>query len=168
MRLLSTRMFMVFLPPAAAGFGWVCEQNVHVSAVCVMLFLSGFFSMYVVLSLVHCAVIHHLCSCIYSSTLAYIVDSNAGRSSSAVALNSCFRGFMGFVAAEIAVPLQVSLPQRPAWSNCDLNFSSTGFNRRRGPLLPLGWSPGHCRIANFACLVARWAMERGCGGKGPG
>ena len=46
-------------------------------------------------------------SSIYSSTLAYIVDANVGRSSSAVALNSCFRGSLGFVAAEIAVPLQV-------------------------------------------------------------
>lgn len=49
------------------------------------------------------------CSSIYSSTLAYIVDANAGRSSSAVALNSCFRGTLGFVAAEIAVPLQNSI-----------------------------------------------------------
>lgn len=107
MRLLSTRMFMIFLPPAAAGFGWVCEQNVHISAVCVMLFLSGFFSMSVIPPRICCSLLTDICSCIYSSTLAYIVDANVGRSSSAVALNSCFRGVMGFVAAEIAVPLQV-------------------------------------------------------------
>lgn len=109
MRLLSTRMFMIFLPPAAAGFGWVCEQNVHVAAVCVMLFLSGFFSMSVISSRIRCSLLTDIRSCIYSSTLAYIVDANVGRSSSAVALNSCFRGVMGFVAAEIAVPLQVSI-----------------------------------------------------------
>ena len=46
-------------------------------------------------------------SAIYSSTLAYVVDANTGRSSSAVASNSCFRGTTAFIAAEIAVPLQV-------------------------------------------------------------
>lgn len=45
---------------------------------------------------------------IYTSTLAYIVDANTGRSSTAVATNSSFRGLSAFVAAEIAVPLQVS------------------------------------------------------------
>ncbi|KAH9922610.1 major facilitator superfamily domain-containing protein, partial [Fomitopsis serialis] len=37
------------------------------------------------------------------------VDANTGRSSSAVATNSCARGLSGFVAAEIAVPLQDAL-----------------------------------------------------------
>ena len=46
---------------------------------------------------------------IYSSTLAYVVDANVGRSSTAVACNSCFRGTLGFVAAEVAVPLQNSI-----------------------------------------------------------
>ncbi len=41
--------------------------------------------------------------------LAYIVDANNGRSSSAVAANSFLRGVGGFVAAEVAIPLQVSL-----------------------------------------------------------
>lgn len=45
---------------------------------------------------------------IYSSTLAYIVDANVGRSSTAVATNSAFRGVFAFVATEIAVPMQVS------------------------------------------------------------
>ena len=48
-------------------------------------------------------------SCIYSSTLAYIVDANNGRSSSAVATNSAFRGLSAFVAAEVAVPLQLAI-----------------------------------------------------------
>jgi len=41
--------------------------------------------------------------------LAYIVDANAGRSSSAVAVNSLFRGLAAFVAAEVAIPLQVRI-----------------------------------------------------------
>lgn len=43
----------------------------------------------------------------YTSTLSYIVDANTGRSSTAVATNSAFRGVSAFVATEIAVPLQV-------------------------------------------------------------
>jgi hypothetical protein len=43
----------------------------------------------------------------YSSTLAYLVDANNGRSSTSVALNSAFRGSFAFVATEITVPLQV-------------------------------------------------------------
>ncbi|KAG6379084.1 vacuolar DHA amino acid exporter [Boletus reticuloceps] len=45
---------------------------------------------------------------IYTSTLAYIVDANTGRSSTAVAMNSAYRGILAFIAAEIAIPLQVS------------------------------------------------------------
>ena len=37
------------------------------------------------------------------------MDSNQGRSSTAVATNSAFRGFFAFVATEIAVPMQVGL-----------------------------------------------------------
>jgi hypothetical protein len=44
MRLESTKLAMWFLPPSVIGYGWVCEKHVHVSAVCVMLFLVGFFS----------------------------------------------------------------------------------------------------------------------------
>ena len=43
----------------------------------------------------------------YSGILAYLVDANNGRSSTAVALNSIFRGVFAFVATEITVPLQV-------------------------------------------------------------
>ncbi|EIW74247.1 MFS general substrate transporter [Coniophora puteana RWD-64-598 SS2] len=89
MRLESTKPAMLFFPPAVIGYAWTCQERVHISAVCVMLFLCGFFSIW-----------------IYSSTLAYIVDANVGRSSSAVATNSSFRGLFAFVAAEVAVPLQ--------------------------------------------------------------
>ncbi|KAI0770404.1 MFS general substrate transporter [Fomes fomentarius] len=90
MRLESTMIFMPFLPASVIAYGWVCQQHVHVAVICVLLFLSGLFSI-----------------CIYSSTLAYIVDANNGRSSSAVATNSAFRGLAAFIAAEVAVPLQV-------------------------------------------------------------
>ncbi|KAG8214817.1 major facilitator superfamily domain-containing protein [Butyriboletus roseoflavus] len=92
MRLESTKLAMWWFPPSVIGYAWVCRQHVHVSAICVMLFLSGFFSIW-----------------IYASTLAYIVDANVGRSSSAVATNSSFRGLFAFVAAEIAIPLQDSI-----------------------------------------------------------
>lgn len=48
-------------------------------------------------------------SWMYTSTLAYIVDANIGRSSTAVASNSFFRGIAGFIAAEVAAPLQDSI-----------------------------------------------------------
>ncbi|KAH9924619.1 MFS general substrate transporter [Epithele typhae] len=89
MRLASTLIFMPFLPLSVIAYGWVCEQHVHVAAICVFLFLSGLFSI-----------------AMYTSTLAYIVDANTGRSSSAVAVNSFFRGLAAFVATEVAVPLQ--------------------------------------------------------------
>jgi len=92
MRLKSTTLAMFILPPSVLAYAWVCDQHVNVSAICVTLFLAGFSSIW-----------------IYSSTLAYIVDANVGRSSSAVACNSCFRGTFAFVAAEVAVPLQDSI-----------------------------------------------------------
>jgi hypothetical protein len=47
-------------------------------------------------------------SWIYASMLAYIVDANNGRSATAAAANSAFRGVLAFVATETAVPMQVS------------------------------------------------------------
>ncbi|KAG2089038.1 major facilitator superfamily domain-containing protein [Suillus discolor] len=92
MRLESTKVAMVWLPLSVIGYAWVCQERVNVAAICVMLFLAGFLSIW-----------------IYTSTLAYIVDANTGRSSTAVATNSSFRGLSAFVAAEIAVPLQDSI-----------------------------------------------------------
>ncbi|KAJ7756182.1 vacuolar DHA amino acid exporter [Mycena metata] len=92
MRLKSTYVGLCMLPPCVLAFGWVSEKRVHVSAMCVFLFLSGFFAIWA-----------------YSSTLAYIVDANNGRSSTVVAANSAFRGISAFVAIEVAVPLQDSV-----------------------------------------------------------
>ena len=60
----------------------------------------------------------------YSSTLAYLVDANNGRSSTVVALNSVFRGVFAFVAIEITVPLQVCTAFR-----CYALFSYTFTSR---------------------------------------
>lgn len=89
MRLESTKIAMLWSPLSVIGYAWVCQERVHVAAVCVMLFLAGFLSVW-----------------IYTSTLAYLVDANIGRSSTAVATNSSFRGLFACIAAEIAVPLQ--------------------------------------------------------------
>ncbi|TRM68571.1 major facilitator superfamily domain-containing protein [Schizophyllum amplum] len=92
MRLQSTVPGLVSLPVFILGFAWVSETHVHISAMCVMLFMTGFAQLFV-----------------YASTLSYVVDANVGRSSYAVALNSGFRGVSAFVATEIAVPLQDGL-----------------------------------------------------------
>ncbi|THH05496.1 hypothetical protein EW145_g4755 [Phellinidium pouzarii] len=92
MRLKSTKWAMAALPLSSLAYAWLCQKKVHVAAVCTALFFAGFLSIW-----------------IYSSTLAYIVDANTGLSATAVACNSCFRGVLGFAAAELAVPLQTSI-----------------------------------------------------------
>ncbi|KAH9046681.1 major facilitator superfamily domain-containing protein [Lactarius hengduanensis] len=92
MRLESTKPAMVFLPLSVVAYAWLAQERVHVASLCTALFFIGFFSVW-----------------IYSSTLAYIVDANPGRSSAAVATNSWFRGFAAFVFTEAAVPLQDSM-----------------------------------------------------------
>ncbi|KIJ98779.1 hypothetical protein K443DRAFT_194133 [Laccaria amethystina LaAM-08-1] len=89
MRLKSTYLGVLFLPPSILALGWLYQKKVHVSAICVFLFACGFFSIWT-----------------YTSTIAYIVDANNGRSSTAVATNSAFRGVMAFITTEVAVPLQ--------------------------------------------------------------
>lgn len=111
MRLESTKLAMIFLPISILAYAWLCEKKVHVSAVCVALFFEGFFSMWVpiITKFNRLLTPKRVCRWMYSSTLAYIVDANTGRSSTAVATNSSFRGIWGFIAAEMAVPLQDSI-----------------------------------------------------------
>ncbi|KAL0578561.1 hypothetical protein V5O48_003411 [Marasmius crinis-equi] len=92
MRLRSTIHGSVLFPLFALGFAWVSDRHVHIAGMIVMLFLCGFVVIFV-----------------YTSTLAYIVDANVGRSSTAVALNSAFRGIGAFIMTEIAVPMQDGL-----------------------------------------------------------
>ncbi|KAI5829788.1 MFS general substrate transporter [Schizophyllum commune Tattone D] len=92
MRLQSTVPGLISFPIFVLGFAWITEEHVHISGMCVMLFMTGLTQLFV-----------------YASTLSYVVDANVGRSSYAVALNSAFRGISAFVATEIAVPLQDGL-----------------------------------------------------------
>ncbi|TCD62100.1 hypothetical protein EIP91_007475 [Steccherinum ochraceum] len=91
-RLDSIKYLVFLLPGCVTAYGWLSQKHVHIAALCVTLFFTGFLSMWM-----------------YSITLTYIVDANIGRSSTAVAVNSCFRGLLAFVAAEVAVPLQACL-----------------------------------------------------------
>lgn len=88
-RLYSAFAVMWILPPSTILYAWFAHEHLHIAGVCVALFLAGFSSIW-----------------IYAATLAYIVDANVGRSSAAVATNSCFRGTSAFIAAEVAVPIQ--------------------------------------------------------------
>jgi len=91
-RLQGALIGAFFLPPFTVALGWAGEKSVHISVLCVMLFACGFFSIWA-----------------YTGTVAYIVDANNGRSSTAVATNSVFRGVFAFAATELAVPLQSRL-----------------------------------------------------------
>ncbi|KAI0345658.1 vacuolar DHA amino acid exporter [Trametopsis cervina] len=92
MRLESTKWFLPMIPLSLVAYGWMSEKHVNIGGICAILFIIGFFLI-----------------AVYASTLAYIVDANNGRSSSAVACNSMFRGGIAFIGAEIAVPLQDSI-----------------------------------------------------------
>ncbi|KAG2131816.1 major facilitator superfamily domain-containing protein, partial [Suillus clintonianus] len=89
MRLESSKLAMLWLPPSVIGYGWVCDKHLNVAVICVMLVFVGFSSIWM-----------------YASTLSYLVDANPGRSCAAVATNSSFRGTLAFISAMTAVPLQ--------------------------------------------------------------
>lgn len=85
MRLLSTRLAMLFLPPSLVAYGWLVQYSQPIWWICIALFVIGMSSIW-----------------IYSSTLAFIVDANPGRSTSAVACNSAARGISGCAASFFA------------------------------------------------------------------
>lgn len=99
---------MLWLPPAVIGYAWVCEKHVHVAVICVMLVLIGFSSMSVHHLFIVVVALTSTSRWMYASTLAYLVDANPGRSCTAVATNSSFRGSLAFISVMTAVPLQVS------------------------------------------------------------
>ncbi|KAG9315513.1 major facilitator superfamily domain-containing protein [Chiua virens] len=136
MRLESTKLAMPWFPLAVVGYAWACQEHVHVSAICVMLFLSGFFSIWM-----------------YASTLAYIVDANVGRSSSAVATNGSFRGLFAFVAAEVAIPLQASLCF--SFKSAFALMCLTGRYRRRRAVYPVGRVDVSSGIDYITCTLER-------------
>jgi hypothetical protein len=107
MRLESSKLAMLWLPPSVIGYAWVCEKHVNVAVICIMLVLIGFTSMSVDHLFIVVVALTSTCRWMYSSTLAYLVDANPGRSCTAVATNSSFRGTLAFVSVMTAVPLQV-------------------------------------------------------------
>ena len=113
----------------------------------------------------------HWPSFIYTSTLAYIVDANTGRSSSAVAANSFFRGLTAFIATEVAVPLQVRA-HIPTFHHATCSTPatdtrpSTELHRRRRTILAVGRAHGALRRAHPAGMVARRRMAREMGAEG--
>ena len=50
MRLKSTLLGIIVAPPFIAALGWLWQEKAHISAVCVIFFFTGFFSMYVSLT----------------------------------------------------------------------------------------------------------------------
>ncbi|WVW84132.1 hypothetical protein I302_106161 [Kwoniella bestiolae CBS 10118] len=89
MRLKATFVAMPFLVLGVLAYAWIAEEKVHIAAIVISLVISGFALLW-----------------IYSSTLAYLVDANPGISSSAVSLNSLFRGVMAAVMSQIATPIR--------------------------------------------------------------
>ena len=100
---------VVAAPPFIAALGWLWQEKAHIAVVCVIFFFNGFFFMYAALNFSQPMLTDYCSSWPYTSALTYIVDSNQGRSSTAVATNSAFRGLFAFVATEVAVPLQDAL-----------------------------------------------------------
>jgi hypothetical protein len=94
-------------------YAWTTDQKTNVAGPIVALVFGGFSIMYVLI-VCRCSGVNDtngivtLCRVIYSSTLAYLVDANPGRSSSAVACNSFFRGLFAFIASQVALPIRVS------------------------------------------------------------
>lgn len=89
MRLKSTLAGMPVMIVAYLIYAWTCDFKTNIAGPVVALVLAGFSLMFV-----------------YSSTLAYLVDSNPGRSASAVSCNSFCRGVAACVMSQVAIPIQ--------------------------------------------------------------
>ncbi|GMK55495.1 hypothetical protein CspeluHIS016_0205510 [Cutaneotrichosporon spelunceum] len=89
MRLKCTMPAMPVLLAAYLIYAWTADAKVSIAGPVVGLFLAGFALLFV-----------------YSSTLAYLVDSNPGRPASAVACNSFMRGAVACVMSQVAIPIQ--------------------------------------------------------------
>ncbi|WVQ73955.1 hypothetical protein IAR50_003536 [Cryptococcus sp. DSM 104548] len=89
MRLKATVIAMPFLLASFLAYAWTAQEKVHIAGIVVCLFFCGFALLW-----------------IYSSSLAYLVDSNPGISSSAVSCNSMLRGICGCIMSQIAAPIR--------------------------------------------------------------
>lgn len=100
-RLRTVVIPMLCVIPAFIGYGWTLQEKTNVAAPVVLLLLVGYTQ------------IHS-----YSATLSYMVDSNPGRSSGAVATNSCFRGVLACIASQVSSPILASVgngPMQTGW-----------------------------------------------------
>lgn len=88
MRIKSTTIAMYFIPTSMLVYAWTVQYHKNVALPLIALFILGTGIIWV-----------------YASTLAFIVDSNPGRSTSAVACNSLARGSLAAIASLIAEPL---------------------------------------------------------------
>lgn len=96
LRLKATHWPLLILPFTYVAYGWTAYFSVHprsfepnIAGMIICIFAFGVASIFP-----------------YSATLTYTVDSNPGRTSSAVACNSLMRGCLACVASQVALPLR--------------------------------------------------------------
>jgi len=99
LRIMSVRLPMILCPITFVGYAWSAHYKTNIAIPIVCLVLLGFSLFW-----------------IYSAALTYLVDSNTGRSSGAVACNSALRGLFAFIASEVAGPLQDAVGDGPLYT----------------------------------------------------
>ncbi|KAI5478610.1 hypothetical protein MNV49_004752 [Pseudohyphozyma bogoriensis] len=88
MRIKSTYFGLILMPPSLIVYAWVVQKHTPIYWPIIMLFPAGLANIWV-----------------YSSTLAFIVDANPGRASSAIACNSLLRGVIACIASQASGPI---------------------------------------------------------------
>lgn len=88
MRLKASFSGMPLMIASFLVYAWTMDFKTHIAGPVVALFFGGFSILFV-----------------YSNTLAYLVDANPGKSSSAVGNNSMVRGICACVMSQIALPI---------------------------------------------------------------
>lgn len=88
MRLKAAYSGMPLIIASFLVYAWTLDFKTHIAGPVVALFFGGFSILFV-----------------YSNTLAYLVDANPGKSSSAVGNNSMVRGICACVMSQIALPI---------------------------------------------------------------
>lgn len=88
MRLKASFSGMPLMIASFLVYAWTMDSKTHIAGPVVALFFGGFSILFV-----------------YSNTLAYLVDANPGKSSSAVGNNSMVRGICACVMSQIALPI---------------------------------------------------------------
>ncbi|UZJ54040.1 hypothetical protein CBS101457_003360 [Exobasidium rhododendri] len=99
LRIMSVRLPMLLCPATFVGYAWSAHYKINIAVPVVCLVLLGFSLFW-----------------IYSAALTYLVDSNTGRSSGAVACNSALRGLFAFIASEVAGPIQDAVGDGPLYT----------------------------------------------------